>query len=357
MADEASDDKTEEPTGKKLEKAREEGNIAQTQEAKFVASLVTGMILVGMLAPMMARDLRALLVPFIERPHEIAVDSTALHKLLGTLAIGVGKVLMWPFLLVLIFGIGLSVAQTQGFLFVPKKIIPSFNKINPLEGLKRMFSVTQLVELVKALAKIGLVGVILFWATWRHLPEYQNLATLPLEDLLAYLRDQIYWMAFITVVVTVVIAAADYFFQRHRWMEKMKMTRQEVKDEHKQNEGDPQVKARIRAIRVQRARRRMMAAVPKADVIVTNPTHYAVALKYDSDSMDAPHVVAKGVDLLAKRIRDLATEHEIPIVENPPLARALYATVEIDDEIPPDHYKAVAEIIGYVMRLKGELGK
>ena len=353
MSDDSSDDKTEEPTGKKLEKAREEGNIAQTMEAKALASLIAGMILVGMLAPMMARDLKDLIVPFIERPHTFAVDSAALSRLTVTIALGVAKVMAWPLVLVVVFALTLSLLQSKGFLFVPKRLKPSFNKISPLQGVKRIFSVNQLVELVKSLLKISLVGALLFGATWKHVAEYQNLASISLVDLLSYLRDHIYWMTFLTVLATIVIAVGDYLFQRYRWMEKMKMTKQEVKDEHKQAEGDPQVKARIRSIRVQRARKRMMAAVPKADVVVTNPTHYAVALKYDPETMDAPRLVAKGVDLVAKRIRELATDNEVPIVENPPLARALYASVELDAEVPPEHYKAVAEVIGYVMRLKG----
>lgn len=357
MADESSDDKTEDPTGKRLTEARGEGNIAQTMEAKIVASLVAGMIMVGMLAPMMARDLKALITPFIEHPHTIAVDAAALSQLMVDVGIGIAKVMAWPLTLVVVFALTLSLVQSKGFLFVPKRLAPSFDKINPLQGAKRMFSINQLVELVKALLKLALVGTLLFFVTWRHLGEFQNLATLGLEDLLAYLRDHIYWMTFITVLSMVAIAAADYFFQRYRWMEKMKMSKQEVKDEHKQSEGDPQVKARIRSIRISRARKRMMAAVPKADVVVTNPTHFAVALKYDPETMDAPHLVAKGADLVAKRIRDLATENEVPIVENPPLARALYATVELDQEVPPEHYKTVAEIIGYVMRLKGQRGK
>ena len=351
---EDSDDKTEEPTGKRLSSAREEGNIAQSAEAKILASLIAAMVLVGMLAPGMARHLKAVLTPFIERPHTFAMDRGSLGEIVTELMLVVAGVMAWPLALVVVLALALSLAQTQGFMWVPKKIAPSFDKLSPLSGIKRMVSINQLVELVKSLIKLTLVGGLLFLIIWRHLPEFQNLATVGLEDLLAYLEDQIYWLVFITVMAVVVIAAADYFFQRWRWMEKMKMTKQEVKDEHKQQEGDPQVKARIRSIRVQRARKRMMAAVPRADVVVTNPTHYAVALKYDQETMNAPVLVAKGVDLIAKRIRDLATENDVPLVENPPLARALYASVELDQEIPPEHYKTVAEVIGYVMKLKGQ---
>ena len=157
-----------------------------------------------------------------------------------------------------------------------------------------------------------------------------------------------------TIAVMTAIAALDFMFQKYQFTKQMRMSKQEVKDEHKQSEGDPQVKARIRALRQQRARERMMAAVPEADVVITNPTHYAVALKYDMEEMPAPKLIAKGIDTLAFRIREVAEEHDIPIVENPPLARALHASVELDEEIPPEHFVAVAEVIGYVMRMKGK---
>jgi len=351
---EESDDKTEEPTGKKLEQARQEGNVVQTPEAKIFASLLAALIVIGMLAPGMARDFQNLMVPLIEHPHAFSLDANALGRISFELALASFKIMIVPLVVVVVLTVGVTVGQTRGFMWVPKKIAPQFNKMNPLEGAKRMFSPTQLVELLKAVLKLVLVGGLLFWVFQSHLPELQNLINLELPDLLEYIKDQVYWLIFITVLAMAALAAADYMFQHWRWMERMKMTKQEVKDEHKQQEGDPMVKARIRSLRVQRARKRMMAAVPHANVVITNPTHYAIALKYDAETMDAPVLVAKGVDLLAKRIRDLATENDVPIVENPPLARALYATVELDEEIPPEHYKTVAEVIGYVMGLKGE---
>ncbi|MBC7950501.1 MAG: flagellar biosynthesis protein FlhB [Rhodospirillaceae bacterium] len=353
MAEDDSD-KSEEPTGKKLSKARGEGNVAQTAEGKIMASMIVALIIVGMLAPEMSRRFFNLLQPFIERPHEMALDAFALSNLLTNVGIASAKIMAVPLSLVVILALVVSVAQTKGFMWVPKKLAPDFSKISPMKGLKRMVSLNQLMELFKALVKIGLIGGLLFWIIRRHLGELQNLATVELLDLLAYIHDQIYWLIFATLMVVAALAIGDFMFQHWRWMEKMKMTKQEVKDEHKQQEGDPQVKARIRSIRNQRARKRMMAAVPHADVIVTNPTHYAVALKYDTETMNAPTLVAKGADLMAKRIRDLATEHDVPIVENPPLARALFAAVELDQEVPPEHYKTVAEVIGYVMRLKGK---
>jgi len=216
-----------------------------------------------------------------------------------------------------------------------------------------MFSPVQLVELLKSLVKLIVLGFLVVLVIWNNMPDIRHLPQMDLLELLEYVQDRIYTLTFQSVLMIGTIAGADYAFQRWRWMEKMRMTKQELKDEHKQAEGDPHIKARIRSLRVQRARKRMMASVPKASVVVTNPTHYAVALKYEPDTMNAPVLVAKGADLIAKRIRDLANEHEIPIVENPPLARALYATVELDREVPPEHYKAVAEVISYVMKLRG----
>lgn len=354
MSDESSGEKTEDPTGKKLEKAREDGSIAQTAEGKILASLISALIIVGMLAPGIARDFLVLMQPFIERPHTMALDINSLVNLLASVAVASGKIMAVPLAVVVVLALVISIAQTKGFLWIPKKVIPDFTKMNPLTGIKRLFSVNQLMELFKALTKISLIGGLLFWIISRHIGELQNLSTVELVDLLAYIHDQIYWLIFATVMVVAALALSDYLFQHWRWMEKMKMSKQEVKDEHKQQDGDPQVKARIRSIRIQRARKRMMAAVPHADVVVTNPTHFAVALKYDTETMNAPTLVAKGADLMAKRIRDLAAEHDVPVVENPPLARALFAAVELDQEVPPEHYKTVAEVIGYVMRLKGK---
>lgn len=351
---EDSDDKTEEPTGKHLGDARKEGNVPQTMEVKALMSLVLAVIMVGMLAPGMATRIKDTISPFVTQPHAIELGKDGLAELLLHLGFGVLTAMAAPFSLVIILGIVGSVAQTKGFMWVPKRIAPDFKKLNPLQGVKRIVSATQLIELVKQLVKLSVLGSLLGWVFWTSVADFQNLATLDLLAILDYIGDKVYWMIVITLMVVVVLSVGDYLFQHWRWMEKMRMTKQEVKDEHKQQEGDPQVKAKIKSLRVQRARKRMMAAVPKADVVITNPTHYAVALKYDMESMGAPVLVAKGVDLIAKRIRDLADEHDVPIVENPPVARALYAAVEIDHEIPPEHYKAVAEIIGYVMRLKGK---
>ena len=268
----------------------------------------------------------------------------------------VAIVLAIPLALFVIVALSASVMQT-GLLFTTQKLGFDLNRINPLNGLKKLFSQQSLVDLLKNLLKLAVVGAVALVIVY---PRFQMIDRIPLLDthaILEFLHGlAIRLMAAIAVMVTV-IAAADWFYQRFAYIKKMRMSKQEVKDEQKQTEGDPMVKARLRSLRMQRARQRMMAAVPKADVVVTNPTHYACALKYDPDSMNAPILVAKGQELIALRIRQIANDHEIPIVENPPLARALYATVELDREIPPQHYKAVAEVISYVFKLKGKLRK
>jgi flagellar biosynthesis protein FlhB len=231
---------------------------------------------------------------------------------------------------------------------------PKLSKISPAAGLQRMFSKQALANFVKGLAKLGVIGAIMVALLW---PERFRLDTLVQTDPAAMLSiTQVLTLKVLGAVVAVlaIIAAADYLFQYRQWYERQKMSVRELKDEFKQTEGDPGVKAKIRQIRQTRMRKRMMSAVPEASVVITNPTHYAIALKYER-GMDAPLCVAKGTDLIARKIREVATEHGIPIVENPPLARALHGTVEIDQEIPPEHYQAVAEIIGYVMRLNRSL--
>jgi flagellar biosynthetic protein FlhB len=355
MSDDNDDSKTEDPTGKKLQDARKEGNLAQTQEAKGLMGMVAALILIGMMMPGLALDLKTMLAPFISESHTMILDIGSLQGLMADTGWTLAKLMAAPFAVVIITGILAPIIQFKGILWVPKKIMPNFAKLNPFAGIKRLFSVDSVLEFVKQITKLGVLGTVLFIMLWSDVKEFESLATLDLTAIMFYIHDRVYQLIFVTLMMVIVLAFGDYLFAHWRWTEKLRMTKQEVKDEHKQQEGDPQVKARVRSLRMSRARRRMMTAVPEADVIITNPTHFAVALKYDQDSMTAPVLVAKGADLIAKRIRDIATENEVPIVENPPLARALFATVELDQEVPPEHYKAVAEVIGYVMRLKGKL--
>lgn len=354
MADEDQSSKTEEPTAKKLARSRTEGQVAQSQEIRNLMILLGGAIGLMLMIPGMAGDVRVLASRFIETPHTIPFDLDHLREIFIDLLIDLALILGPMIGLILVVAIFASISQF-GLLFSPKKIEPKLNKLSLVSGFKRLFSLRQVVEFVKGLAKITVVALVAFGMT---LPLMTDIAVLPDMDLLDVL-DRVHAIAIIlavgTLAVMVVIAVLDFFYQKHVFLQQQRMTPAEVKDEHKQAEGDPHVKARIRRIRNERARQRMMAAVPTADVVVTNPTHYAVALSYDMAAMQAPKLVAKGVDHIARRIREVAEENDIPVIENPPVARALHATVELDEEIPPEHYKAVAEIIGYVMRLRGSM--
>ena len=262
--------------------------------------------------------------------------------------VGVGKALALIVGLFVVAAIASSLVQ-HGFLFAPERIKPTLSKISPISGAKRLFSLRSLSELAKGVVKLLIVGGIAVAIIW---PILSTLAIAPLSPISAGL-DLLYGTVIKVLLGVVaalsVMALADTAYTRYEHIKKLRMTKEEVKDEHRQTEGDPHVKARLRAIRNERARQRMMQAVPNADVVITNPTHYAIALEYEAEAMAAPRVVAKGVDLLAQRIRDVATEHDVPLIENPPLARALYDGVDLGHEIKPEHYKAVAEIIAFVM--------
>lgn len=353
-ADESS--KTEEPTEKKLSKAREEGNVPLSQEAKNLAMLIGALILVATVLPFLMHGIIEALVPFIRQPEEIPTDFEGLRRAITHTVVEVGLWLALPISILMLMAV-LSITLQIGLLWTPKKLQPKLDALNPVSGIKKFVSPKRLAEFAKDLVKMTLVlgasGLLV-------IPQLDRILVTIDMDLVSTLevaQTLVLLMMVAVVLVMIAVALIDVVYERHTHHTKLKMTRQEVKDEHKQAEGDPAVKNRIRSIRMQRFRERMMAAVPSASVVVTNPTHYAVAMTYDLETMMAPKLVAKGVDFLAVRIREVAEENDVPIIENPPLARALYDTVEIDQEIPPVHYQAVAEVIGYVMRLKGTAGR
>lgn len=351
---EDKDAKTEEPTAKRLSKARTDGNIPSSQEVKSVAMLIAGLIVVGILAPWFASDLAGYMKSFLERPETMDLSDDAVGVLFVQIIWRVGTLLAFPMFVFVIAAFIGTVGQV-GLVYTPKKMEPKLENLSPLSGLKRMFSSQSLVEAAKGIVKMIIVATLIGLLV---LPTMQSPDWLMGQSLVATLHDVhrlVVMILFLVVLVMTAVAAADFVYQKWSHKEKLKMSKQEVKDEHKEAEGDPKVKARIRNLRLERHRQRMITAVQRASVVITNPTHFAVALRYDHESMAAPIVVAKGVDFLAKRMRQVAEIHEVPIVENPPLARALHAAVEVDQEIPAEHYKAVAEVIGYVMRLKGKL--
>lgn len=351
MAEEDDAQKTEEPTQKKLADALEKGDFAKSQEIKnwfvlFGAAIVTLVAIQGL-----ARNLRETMASVIEQSYVIPMDASGLSTYLGDLISQIATFLILPAIILVVAAFAGAMVQHRPMITV-EKIKPKLSKISPLSGFKNKFSMQNLVEFSKSVFKLILVSAVVLIIVWPEKEMLENMMTLEASAVIDVIYGLVIRVLIGVVALMGVIAVMDFIFQKFQFVKKMRMTKQEVKDEHKQADGDPLVKARLRQIRMDRARSRMMAAVPEADVVVTNPTHYAVALKYEHGSMDVPKVVAKGIDSLALKIREVAEENSVPVLENPPLARTLYAAVEVDEEIHGDHYQAVAEIIGFVMRLK-----
>ncbi|MCB2014761.1 MAG: flagellar biosynthesis protein FlhB [Sphingobium sp.] len=348
MAD--NDQKTLDPTPKKLEDARKKGDVPSAPEMRHAAMFGGMLIIVVVLGGYAARELASLAGSLWghsgERPLEAAMAPKLARTAIGGLLFAIG-----PLLLV-------TVAMAIAGLFLQGRPTVSasrlklkWDRLSPMAGLKRLFGKQAWVEFAKTLAKFAFVAMVLGFIAWPGLTGLDHMIGADAGNIGLYATVMVQKMVMAVVAMVGVLALVDFVYQRRAWTAKMRMSHQEVKDEHKESEGDPQIKARVRAIQMQRARSRMMAAVPDASVIITNPTHYAVALKYDHGAMSAPVVVAKGVDLIAAKIREIADVHAVPIVESPPLARALYASVDVDQPIRIEHYKAVAEIISYVLRV------
>jgi flagellar biosynthetic protein FlhB len=351
MAEDRDDaQRTEEPTQKRLDEALKKGDVVKSTELSSFVMLAGGTLALALFGHSAARQFAANFTVFLENPGDMTLDAGGMGALMQKCMLGLFAIVAPAFGLMLVAALAGHLLQHRPF-FSTEKIKPDLSKLSPIAGFKRLFGLDGLVNLIKGVAKIVLVGTAAFLAVW---PERSRLASaldmnpVGVASLAIALIGK---MLIASLIVLAAIAALDYFYQRQRFLARHRMTRQELKDEIKQSEGDPAVKARIRQIRLERSKKRMIAAVPGANVVIVNPTHYAVALKYESGKMAAPVCVAKGMDHLALTIRKVAEEHDIPIVENPPLARALYAAVDLDEPIPPEHYKAVAQIIGYVMRL------
>jgi len=350
MADDQDDtERSEDPTQKRLDEALERGDVVKSQEVNTWFIIAGGTLLLMAFSGHMASGILTSLRGLVANSYAIRVEGRSFLPMSEKLGIEVIAAMAIPMLVLMLAALAGSVIQHR-LVWSTEALKPKLSKISPGAGFKRLFSKEALANFVKGLLKIALLGTIMSALLW---PERFLLDALVYTDPAAMLPiTQTLTLKILGAVVAVLalIAAADYLFQYRRWFERQKMSFRELKEEFKQTEGNPEIKAKIRQIRQSRAGKRMMAAVPSASVVITNPTHYAIALRYER-GMNAPICVAKGVDLIARRIRDVAGIHHIPIVENPPLARALHATVDIDQEIPAEHYQAVAEIIGYVMRL------
>lgn len=349
--DEAS--KTEEPSERKISKAKEEGDVAISQDAKSFIMLLGMLFVVWLLLPFMFKWYYQLSINFIENAGQMEVTPGTFRLLLKESVLGLFKILSLPFVIFMVLGVFASIAQT-GFIYAPKKLEPKWDKLNIFAALPNFINMKKIIESLKGIIKIVVISFIAILVVKPYLKKVDLLPSMETVSILAFIHKVVVLLLFTVVIAVLVIAVADYIYQKYTHLKKLRMTKQEVKEEYKQMEGDPLVKSRIRQIRNERARHRMMEAVPRSDVVIVNPTHYAVALEYKMDKMDAPVVTAKGMDNIALRIKAIAEEHDVPIVENPPLARALFASTEIDQMIPEEHFKAVAEVIGYVMQLKNQ---
>jgi len=350
MAD-SFQEKTEQPTPKRLEEARKKGDVAKSMEVNSAFSLIFGLALLYATGQLFFKQFLYIFNTIFNGGYltEIYIEDIPYYLLLGFKTIG------WVVLLfmggVLVVGIAASILQV-GFMFTLEPIIPKFNKLNPLKGIKKIiFSKRSLEELIKNIIKLILIIFIAYKSISNYKQEFLPLMDQSVYQITSFAVIAGLKISFKIALVFLIIGAADYAFQKYEYIRNLKMTKQEVKDETKNAEGDPQVKSRIRSIQFQMARQRMMQEVPKADVVITNPTHFAVALKYEVGKMGAPKVVAKGQNHLALKIREIAIENGVPIVEDPPLARALYKSVDIDQEVPVQFFQAVAEVLAYVYKL------
>jgi flagellar biosynthetic protein FlhB len=347
-------EKTEEATPKRKEEARGKGQVPRSKELTTMAMLLIASIALLMMGETMIARLGKVMSLGLDFEREKAFDHWAMLEVLQE-GIYQGISLLLPFMLVMLITAVAAPAALGGWNFSAKSLEFKFDKLNPISGLKRIFAVRGLVELVKALAKFILIGSVGAWLLMGYLPELMGLGRESIENGLAH-AGQILSQSFIVLSASLlVIAAIDVPFQLWDHSRNLKMTHQELKDENKNTEGKPEVKSRIRNMQREIAQRRMMSEVPKADVIITNPTHYAIALRYDAKTMAAPLVVAKGVELIASQIRTVAVANKVPLFEAPPLARALYYSTEIDQEVPGGLYLAVAQILAYVFQLKASV--
>ena len=340
--------KTEEPTQRKLEEARRKGEVARSIDVPSWASLAAAFGVLAVAGGWLVQDLARKLVPFFASPDAMDVSGEGVRSLMSSALLAAAPLLLAVLLSAALAGAAGNVLQT-GFLFTPSKLAFDLSKLSPQQGFKRMFGLDAWVQFFKSLLKLIAISAVVWMVFRPHANELQNLAALPPSALLPLTRDLLVAMFLAVLTLLGFTAGADFLWQRFRFMQRMRMSREEMKDEFRQAEGDPHVKAKLKQIRVERSKKRMMQNVPKATVVVTNPTHFAVALRYEPGETAAPVCVAKGVDTLALKIREIAGAHDVPIIEDPPLARALYAAVDVDAAIPRQHYEAVARVIGFIL--------
>ncbi len=350
-------EKTEEPTAKKLSDARNEGQVAKSNELNIGVSLFVMFLCTKIFIGSIGNQFTESFIKYYGYIGSITQDRNNENKILVTLAdvlIDI-MIIMFPFLAItLITSFVVTVVQVK-WKVSTKPLKPKFSKFNPVQGFKKMFEKDKVMELIKAVVKIGIICYMVYSEIDDQIETVEQLYSLTLMQAIFFIGDFVLNMALKISALFFIIGLADYIYQKRKFKKDMRMTKQEIKDEFKQTEGDPQIKGRIRSKMREVSQRRMMQQLPQADVVITNPTHLAVALKYDKEKSEAPIVIAKGADFLAAKIREVAKEHDITIVENKPLARMLYTNVEVGGEIPSELYQMVAEVLAYVYRIKNKV--
>lgn len=352
----AMQDKTEAATPKRRTDARNKGNVAKSMDLNTAFVLLISLFVIKASGPFMMQNISAILRDTFSSASHFNLTQDVVWSLAANY--GLRSLIICAPVMLAAGAVGFSINVMQvGFKSTPQAMAPNLNKLNPITGIARLFSWKGLVELIKSIVKVGIVGYVVYGVLKSEMPYLTRLADMSLEGSAGFIAGLCWRMLMRACAAMAIIAILDYMYQRYQYEQSLKMTKQEVKDEYRLQEGDPQVKGRIRQKQRQMARQRMMRDVPQADVIITNPTHLAVAIKYDVEHMSAPVVVAKGQRLIAQKIKEIAAANGVPIVENKPVARALYQAVEIGDQVPEELYQAVAEILAYVYRLSERSGR
>ena len=346
----AAEEKTEEPTARKIEKAKAEGDVPVSQEVKSLFCIFAALLIVSFLIQPIFINIGEILAVFIENIPQFIAEQSIYFAVTDLFKSTILMIL--PILFLFYIAAFLSNIMQFGFLFSGGKIEPKLSRLSFAKGVKKIVSKNQMVELLKGISKLVMIIAAVYFFVVPLIDDFHKYAQMSFNYTLYEIKNLVITLLITILAIFAPIAILDWIWNYNQHRNKLRMTKQEIKDEMKQNEGDPQVAQKLKQLRRQRSKQRIVSTVPEADVIITNPTHYSVALKYDMDTMAAPKVIAKGVDDLAARIRKIAKTNNIPIIENAPLARSMYAKVEVDENILPEHYEAVAKIISHVMQLK-----
>jgi len=350
LPDEDKSQKTEQPTPKRLREAREKGNVAKSKELGTVFIFISSLLIFNFYGKQLLLHLFGLMQWLFRSSGELAIQDTTMANLILQIEAKLVPILLPIILFLGIFALLANFCQV-GFIFSGESLKPDLNKINPIEGFKKLFSLKSLVELIKSIFKLGVLGFIAYVTVKGEFANVPLLTDMTPGHILLYIGKITFKIIFRSTLALLIMSVLDYIYQRYEWRKDLMMSKEEIKEEMKQTEGDPKVKAKIRSVQQQMARKRMMSQVPQADVVITNPTHLAIALRYDAEGMKAPKVIAKGAGFIAEKIKEIAKDHDIPLVEDKPLAQIIYKTIEVGESIPPHLYQAVAEILAYVYKL------